>query len=525
MNDALAATLWTRPNAGAVEQYAAQELQRYLKQMTGQEIIVRHFAEVPSFPGIYLARGSGEASVTWPSVWARLPAEGYHLQGNGAGALLMASEPRGILFAAYRLLKHLGARWFFPGSTGEIIPHINAIKVDGLLVTTSPVIAKRGVIMRGTDRLYPEWVDFAPRIGLNAFCLETQQGIHTLPKLATGHGLELWLRRHFYSTSFCSQDERTLRWLETLTKGAVQSVPEAFDSVQLRPADSANTRCLCPGDVQYNLADQVMRFINRMANANRDVRKGLDFTYVAYQTTWGPPPTIEPAEGITLSMGVIHRCFNHAINDPSCWINSTYKYQHPRGKNEYGLRPILEELAQRFDVSRSTMVDYMLGSPRFSHGHRAPWQGRLPSSGGVIQRDIQYYNSLGIPSIWSFVIKVDDLYLQRFTSPSIYQWGDLLWDPKTDLHAGVCDFCRHYLGEEGLHVVFPLDELSDPEDATLEQWLDQSARLTKTLALVREAAAGARNDLYRQRLTLLAAEQDLCLQATGEFARRLQSSK
>ena len=48
-------------------------------------------------------------------------------------------------------------RRYFPEPTGEIIPHVSAIKVDGLDVTSMPVIAQRGVLLRGTDRYYPEW--------------------------------------------------------------------------------------------------------------------------------------------------------------------------------------------------------------------------------------------------------------------------------------------------------------------------------------------------------------------------------
>jgi hypothetical protein len=519
MSETVAATLWARPQADTIEQFSAFELQRYLKQMTGQEIVLRLISAVPQFPLIYLAKGVGEPTETWPDLSPMLSGDGYHLRSYSNGVALISPTSRGLLYAAYGLLKHLGARWYFPGPTGEIIPHVSAIKVDGLDVTSMPVIAQRGVLLRGTDRYYPEWVDFAPKIGLNAFCVETQQGIHRLPRLASGRGLHLRLRRHFYSATFCSQDERTLHWQETLSKGCVMSVPKDIDSIHLRPADSFGARCLCSVDEDYSLADQVLRFTNRMAKAVRDVRPDLEVPYVAYQSTWCPPPSIEPAVGVTLSMGVIHRCFNHAIDDPTCSINASYKYQQPMGHFEYGVRPIIEELLNKFDPTKCFLVDYVVDSSLFARHIMTPWRGRLPNNGGIVQRDIQYYHSVGIPSIWSFVIFVDDRYMQRFASPLIYQWGDLLWNPKVDLRAGLRDFCLHYLGDEALQVVFPLEEISDTRDATREQWLDQSARISKALAVVREVAAESRNDLYRQRLNLLAAEQEHCLRAIGELMR------
>jgi hypothetical protein len=516
MSETVAATIWTRLNADEIEKFAAQELQRYLNQMTGQTISPRQMTLAPQFPAIYLALGVGDVIKDWPDLMPDFSGDGYRLQGDRAGAALISPTSRGLLYAVYGLLKHLGARWYFPGPTGEIIPHISSIEVNGLDRTNAPVVAQRGVLLRGTDRFYPEWVDFAPKIGLNAFCVETQQGIRRLPELASSRGLHKRLRRHFYSTTFCSQDERTLRWQETLSKGCVMSIPKEIDSIHLRPADSFGARCLCPEDREYGLADQVMRFTNRMAKAIHEVRPELEVPYVAYQSTWCPPPTIDPAPGVTLSMGVIHRCFNHAIDDPSCLINASYKYQQPMDAFEYGVRPIIEELLQRFDPARCFLVDYVVDSSLFARTIMAPWKGRLPNNSAVIQRDIQYYHRVGIPSIWSFVIFVDDRYMKRFISPLIYQWGDLLWNPECDLKAGLRDFCLKYLGDGSLEAVFPLEEISDPRDATKEQWHDQMARVSKAMSIVREAAANTRDDLYCQRLNLLAAEQEHCLQAMSE---------
>ena len=137
------------------------------------------------------------------------------------------------------------------------------------------------------------------------------------------------------------------------------SFPKAIDSIHLRPADSFGARCHCSVDEDYSLADQVLRFTNRMAKAVRDVRPDVKVPNVAYQSTWCPPPSIEPAVGVTLSMGVIHRCFNHAIDDPTCSINASYKYQQPMGHFEDGVRPIIEELLNKFDPTKCFLVDYV----------------------------------------------------------------------------------------------------------------------------------------------------------------------
>lgn len=519
MANRTAVTIWTRSQADSVEAFAASELQRYLAQMLAQEVASRSNPQTVVLPSLYLAMRTGEPPAVPSTAATDLPPDGYMLQGDREGAFLQASTPRGLLYAVYGLLKHLGARWFFPGPTGEFVPRLQTLALDGLDATSVPVIEQRGVLIRGANPILDQWVDFAPKIGLNAFALETHDGVHDLPSLAAGRGLHLRLRRHFFPTIFCSQDERTLQWEETLMKGYLQSLPTEIDSVQVRPADAFGARCTCPTDAPYSLADQVMRFTNRMAQVAREVRPDTEYPYVAYQSTWGPPPQVKPGPGVNLSLAPIHHCFNHAVNDPDCWINSAYRYSEPMGDFKYGVRPIIEEHLERFDPATTFLVDYCVDASIFGRGHLRHWECRVPNSGGTVQQDIQYYHSLGISSIWTFIVFIDAAYLNRFTSPLIFQYGQLLWNPEVDLRAGLCDFCKYYYGDEALAEVFPLDEPSDPRDTTPEIWSEQLDRISKALQITREAAAGARDGAIRERLVRLASEQEHCIAAMGRYMR------
>ena len=524
MTDRTAITLWTGPQADPVETFAATELQRYLAQMLAQEVASRRNAQPGALPSLYLAVGTGELPAALPAAAAGLPPDGYVLSGNREGVLLQAPTPRGLLYAVYGLLKHLGARWFFPGPSGEFIPRVKTLKLDGLDVTSAPVIRQRGVLIRGTSPILDQWVDFAPKIGLNAFALETHHGIHRLPGLAAGRGLHLRLRRHFFPTIFCSEDERTLHWEETLMKGYLQSLPTEIDSAQVRPADVFGARCTCPVDAPYSLADQVMRFTNRMARVAREIQPDMEYPYVAYQGTWGPPPQVKPGPGVTLSLAPIDHCFNHAVNDPGCRINSGNRYDEPMDHFEYGVRPVVEEHLRRFDPATAFLVDYWVDASIFGRGRLRHWECRLPNNGGIVQQDIQYYHSLGIPSIWTFVVFIDDDYLDRFTSPLIFQYGDLLWNPDADLRAGLRDFCKYFYEDESLAEVFPLDEPSDPRDATPQIWSEWLDRTSKTLQVIREAAAAASDDAVRDRISRLVAEREHCLAAIGQYLQAANTS-
>lgn len=509
MNSVMSPTLWMRPQADTVEQFAARELQRYLAQMLTRKMASRPHPRPEPIPTLYLAISPGEPPAAEPGLVDELPQDGYALRGSRDGVLLQAPTPRGLLYAAYGLLKHLGARWFFPGPEGEFTPRLDTLALEGLRVTSAPVVSQRGVLIRGTSPILDQWVDFAPKIGLNAFALETHHGIHQLPGLAAGRGLHLRLRRVFFPTVFCSQDERTLRWEETLVKGYLQSLPAGIDSVHVRPADAFLGRCECAVDAPYNLADQVMRFSNRMAPLVREVRAGEEFPYVAYLSTWCPPPRVEPEAGVTLSLAPIHRCFNHTVDDPTCSINASYRYDRPLSEQlEYGVRPIVEEYMRRADPATTFVVDYWVDASFFGRYHMSRWECRLPGIGARMQRDIQYYSGLGIPSIWTFVVFIDDGYLRRFTSPLIFQYGELLWNPKADLAAGLRDFCGTYYGDETLAGLFGLEEPVDPRDCTRDMWIGEISRASEVLSMTREATAGTTDDAIRGRLTRLVGEQE-----------------
>jgi len=518
--------IWIRSNTDEVEKFAGMELQRYLFQILDQPVDLVSFPNnISNSPIIYLS-GDGQNA---PAVFSRhkenLLSDGYLLHGTQNGAFLQAQTPRGLLYAVYGILKYLGARWFFPGPEGEVIPHLKGLELAGLDLIDRPVIQQRGVLIRGTDRYLKEWIDFAPKIGLNAFALETHHGIHDLPNLARGRGLHLRLRRHFFPTIFCSQDEYNLHWEETLVKGYLQSLPDEIESIHIRPADAQGKRCTCAVDSQYSLTDQVMRFTNRMAKVARQVRPEMEYPYVAYQSTWGPPPQVKPDPGVILSLAPIHRCFNHAVTDPDCPINSPYQYNELFDRSGYGVRPIFEEHMKEFDPTTTFVVDYWVDASYFGRGRQKLWDRRIPNIGGILQRDIQFYHSLGISSIWTFVVFVDDTYLEKFTSPLIFQYGNLLWNPDIDLRAGIRDFCQQYLGDESLAEVFPLEEPSDPRDITPEVWDKHIARISKTLSITREKATREKNDLFRKRILRLAKEQEFSLGVMQMYKKEAGTTK
>jgi hypothetical protein len=164
--------------------FAALEVQRYLRRMTGRPAdfaVARSAARLP--PGDVLVVGLAHD----PHVRrvaqlfnARLEhmefgPEGYWLKSaivEGRRVVLIAAqERRGALYGAYDLLYRWGCRWFDPGEQGEDVPDLDAL--PDLDVTQRPSFTSRGFLAwenRG-DSAFLLWM---ARNRLNYWTLEQE---------------------------------------------------------------------------------------------------------------------------------------------------------------------------------------------------------------------------------------------------------------------------------------------------------------------------------------------------------------
>jgi hypothetical protein len=112
--------------AGSVKEPVI-ELQHHLKQITGADFAVEKPAEKAA--GLYVG-----LAADFPSLKLDLPAElggeGFLLKTADSRVLLLAREAPGVHHAVTTFLYKLGCRWFFPGSTWEVIPKQKTISVS-----------------------------------------------------------------------------------------------------------------------------------------------------------------------------------------------------------------------------------------------------------------------------------------------------------------------------------------------------------------------------------------------------------
>lgn len=156
--------------------FAAMELQRYLRRMTGLEADFAIAVAPPATGDVFLVGTSDHGE-------KQLGPEGYRIESGRRGGRQLVSIAGGgrvgTLYGVYDLLYRLGCRWFSPGEIGEEVPRIDVI--PDINVVEQPSFITRG-FLAWEDRGDPDFLLWMARNRMNYWCVE-QKGHGLMRKL------------------------------------------------------------------------------------------------------------------------------------------------------------------------------------------------------------------------------------------------------------------------------------------------------------------------------------------------------
>ena len=241
------------------EQFAANELQRYLGQITGTPPLLQIGSNATPAADRLLV---GRAAAT-PALLALLDHPVREIQNDSFllapepdGLRLLGGSDRGTLYAVYAFLERQGCRWFEPGPAGEFIPRRSALELPAETAVERPVFAVRD-IGRGGGKTPEEAlavIDWGTKNRLNRMYALRQH-----PAWAERGGQVVW-QHVCHNTPWMVPNEKYY-----------DSHPEYFslyNGRRIRTGNEGGYLCTANPEVQQVVADYIIRWFDQHPDAS-----------------------------------------------------------------------------------------------------------------------------------------------------------------------------------------------------------------------------------------------------------------
>lgn len=240
------------------------------------------------------------------------------------GILWVDGGTRGIIYAAYELLEHLGCRFF--AEDCEILPEKEELTVPlDLDVIQKPVFEYRNAHWIGAN---PKT---APKFRLSSLLGAdipkvwgggiTYEGfVHTIgylaemPKVPCNFG-------EFGDNQPCLTDEETYRTIMKNLRANLKKHPDAnIASVSQNDCTAKGRGCTCAkcaalDEVEGSPMGSLLPFVNRVAEDLEDEYPNLAVDTLAYRYTRKVPKTLKSRNNVIIRLCSLECCFSHPLDE------------------------------------------------------------------------------------------------------------------------------------------------------------------------------------------------------------------
>jgi Domain of unknown function (DUF4838)/Glycosyl hydrolase family 67 N-terminus len=382
----------TAPSASPVDRFAASELARYLKQMTGADFAVQSGVPIRSSA---LVVGRGAVATLDPRLsQQQLGEDGFIIRRLGARVLIAGSSDRGTLYGVYAFLEKLGCRWFAPNfafygaAGGELVPHVSAPEIGDWNLVERPAFRWRKLYIEEgwshTQENLKEMIDWMAKMRMNVLdCPIDYQHLHRtewdrwrealIPELRKrgilvevgGHGYPNFLPPEKYFAQhpewfgvwhgkrssdprvvFSTANKDAVRTFIANVKSYLSAHPE-IDILDVWPPDGAQWS-EAPEDVALgNPSERQMLLLNQLADSLKPDFPRVKFQFIAYATYIAPPSLYKPAPGVVMDFCPIDRSFESPL------------YESGYARNEQYFHELEDWMRDGMDASDITIYSYI----------------------------------------------------------------------------------------------------------------------------------------------------------------------
>ncbi len=426
-------------NASESEQWAAKELQHWLKQSGGVTLPIRNDSAPPAPNEIII--GMNRHSKRLLGKEATQPDrmdESFTYRNVGPTIAIWGGQQRGTMYGVFAFLeRELGCRWYTPSVT--VIPKKEAYAFHYLNHSESPGIRVRNDFY--FEAFKPIW---AARNKVNGAMgyreqpggLECYWAVHTFyPMMPPTEFFETHPeyyslidgKRVHHRAQLCLTNPDVLRIITERTLKKIRDNPQ-YLIYSVSQNDWANPcqcdSCQAIAKREESESGPVLWFVNQVAKA---VEKEFPDKYIgtlAYQYTRKPCKTIRPRKNVVIRLCSIECCFAHDFLN--CPENETFV------KDVQGWAAIAPKLY---------IWDYVVN---FSH-YIMPYPNFR-----VLKPNLQFFrdhNAIGIMEQAAYQSRGGE-----FAELRAYVISKLLWNPNADVPPIVEDFMYGYYGRSGQYV-------------------------------------------------------------------------
>jgi hypothetical protein len=438
-------------NASPSTRHAAEELQRFLKEITGASFDLITDADPARPAEIVIGANERMYGLNLSVDFQRLGAEGYVLLTKGKHLVIAGGEPRGTLYGVYGLLEdHLGCRWFTP--TVSTIPKAATLTVEYLDELRIPTLEYREPFVM--DCFDGDWCA-RNRMNSSTGRLEPKHGgkvtyfgfVHTADQLvppsqyfdqhpeyfALVKGVRVKDR-----TQLCCTNDDVVRIVTEEVRKRMREHPEST-VFSVSQNDWANyctcDKCAALAEAEGSQMGPMLYLVNSVARAVKDEFPDKLIDTLAYQYTRKPPKTMRPEPNVIIRLCSIECDFSHPFEERATKDNSTF----------------CDDLEQWAQVSKRLWVwNY---NTSFSH-YLAPFPNLR-----VRGPNIRYMIKNNVRGIFE-----QDVYTTlngEFSALSGYLGAKLLWNPQYNEDYATTEFLDAVYGKAATPICMYLNLIHD----------------------------------------------------------------
>ena len=448
--------------SSSIQNFAAEELAKYLKQITGAKFTISQQQSLPAIKFI-LKQGKNE--------------EAYSIAVQNQSILLIGNSDQAILSAVYGFLERLGCIWIAPdfemyNGKAEVIPTTENLIYSGQQITTAPSFSYRTIDVDGGRTHNVEnlkkMIDWMPKARYNTLRVPVnlngngrvswdnwRDGL--VPELKKrglilelgGHGFQNFInakmengmlfKQHpewFGKDSTCNYVASDRLVFNTENPMAVQYfIKNIVDYVKKHP--EINIFGMWPPDVgrwqdckefaAYGLPqDRQAKLANQVDSALKSINPAIKTEIIAYSYTLSVPMKVKLNSTILVDYCPINQSFEYQIFDQTAKNNAEYVAELLKWRKEYA---------------------GPLGL--YSYYRKYAWRSMPNVIPKYIQRDMKYYASVRLQGISTYA-EPGDWFTYELNH---YMLGQLAWNPNINVDTLSDQYFIARYGKGNLNVV------------------------------------------------------------------------